>query len=232
MPNLEITNVDQGSVILSDAEHIDVVIAFPGADDYVDGTILARKQVEDAITGTADVGNTGDGTVTLASVVGGDIIPLVGDYNLEVVAAVTNGGVLKLVDPQGNTLANDLTMTPGAGAVTEFIVAGMKFTVTDGATDLIVGDKFALAVAADGKVVVFAEDGIGGAQLASMVLTYDVSAAGASNVAARAMVDGIVRREKLIIDGGGTVTDRIVDSLQNYGIIAQKVTELNVLDNQ
>lgn len=232
MSNLVIENVDQGTVIIADAIHDDVIIAFPGADTYVEGTILARKQVADAITATADVGNTGDGTFTAASVIAGDTVPLVGDYNLECVAAVTNGGTFKLEDPNGAILANDLVMTAGAGAVTVFYVAGMTFTITDGATDFIVGDKAALTVAADGDVVIFAVDGIGGAQVPSMVLTYEIVATGAADVAARAMVSGRVVHERLVIDAGGTVTDRIVDQLRDYGIVAENVTELSQLDNQ
>jgi hypothetical protein len=232
MANITIENIDTGSVIIEDEKFNDVILAFPGADTYAEGTILARKQVADAIVVAADAGNTGDGTVTLASVIAGDTIPLVGAYNLEVVGAVTNGGVFKLEDPNGAILANDITMTAGAGAATTFYLEGMTFTITDGATDFIVGDKFSLTVAADGDVVIFAEDGIGGAQVPSMVLTYEIKATGAADVAARAMVSGSVRREKLVIDAGGTVTDRIVDGLRDFGIVARSVDELNIADNQ
>ncbi len=231
MSNITTTNTDLGTVILCDEKFDDVLLAFPGADTYVEGTILARKQVADAIVVAAGT-NTGDGTVTLASVIAGDTIPLVGAYNLEVVAAATNGGTFKLEDPNGAILANDLVMTAGAGAATVFYVAGMTFTITDGATDFIVGDTFSLTVAADGDVVIFAEDGIGGAQVPSMVLTYDITTTGAEDVGARALVSGRVRRERLVIDAGGTVTDRIVDQLRDYSIVAQSVTELNILDNQ
>ena len=42
MSNINITNIDLGNVILSDAEFDDDVIAFAGADDLAEGTILAR----------------------------------------------------------------------------------------------------------------------------------------------------------------------------------------------
>lgn len=231
MSNLTITPNDLGTVVLDEAEFDDVLLAFAGAVTYAEGTILARKQVADAITAAADVGNTGDGTVTLASVIAGDIIPLVGAYVLEVVTAVVNGGVFKLTDPNGNIVANNLIMTVGAGVATIFTVAGMTFTVTDGATDFIVGDKFTLTVAVDGTVVPYAPAGLGGAQKPSMVLTYAVTATGAGNIASRAMVNGTVRREKLVINGGGTITDRLVDQLRDYDIVALSVTELNIADN-
>lgn len=159
MANLTITNNDIGDVVLKNAEFRDDTLSFPGADTYLDGTILARQKVAEAIVAAADAGNTGDGTVTLATVQAGSIVPVVGAYNLECVAAVGNGGVFKLEDPNGAVVATDITMTPGAGGATIVTVAGMQFTITDGATDFIVGDKFSLTVAADGKLVVYAAAG-------------------------------------------------------------------------
>lgn len=231
MDNITITNNDLSTVILCDAKFDDEILAFPGADTYVEGTILARKQVADAVVVAAGA-NTGDGTVTLATVAAGSTIPLVGAYVLTCTTAVVNGGVFNLVDPNGAIVAAGLTMTVGAGAATVFEVAGLQFTVTDGATDFIVGDSFTLTVAADGDMVIFATDGAGGAQIPKAVLTYDITTTGAADVAARVMVSGRVRREKLVIDAGGTVTDAIVDQLRDYSIVAQSVNELNILDNQ
>lgn len=233
--SLTITNNDLGSVVLGNPEFKDDLLIFGGAGTVLDGTILARKAVDDAIMVTPDGGNTGDGTVTLASVVGGPIVPLVGDYNLEVVEAVANGGVLKLEDPNGALVAEKLTMTVGAGASTIFEVGGMIFTVTDAGTDFIVGDKFALEVVANGKLIPFAIAGVGGAQIPKTVLTYDVTAAGAGDEAIRSMISGQVRKEKLIIDAdgdGSNITDAILDELRNYGITPVNVDELNIPDNQ
>ena len=231
MPDPIITNNDLGTVILADAISADIILAFPGADTYVEGTILARKQVAEAVTASAFTG-TGDGTVTLATVVAGQDVPIVGAYVLNCIVALTNGGTFELVDPNGAQVAGGLTLTVGAGAATVLEAGGLQFTITDGATDFAVGDTATLTVAADGDVVIYAVDGIGGAQIPSMVLTYEVTAAGAEDQAQRAMVSGRVRREKLVIDAGGTVTDSIVDMLRDYGIVAESVTELNILDNQ
>jgi len=89
--------------------------------------------------------NTGDGTVTVVSHI--KTFPLIeGDYVLECIVAVTNGGTFKLTDPAGNILDNSLVMTAGAGAATSFISNGLSFTITDGDTDFIVGDTFSLTV--------------------------------------------------------------------------------------
>lgn len=45
MVNLITTNLDLGSVILKDAQHIDAEITFAGADTFAPGTILARDDV-------------------------------------------------------------------------------------------------------------------------------------------------------------------------------------------
>jgi hypothetical protein len=235
MSNLIITNNDLGSVVYGPAEFRDETLAFGAADVAAEGTILARKEVVTAITVAADAGNTGDGTCTLASVVAGPAIPLVGDYTLECVEAITNGGRFKLEDPNGALISNNLIMTAGAGAATVFELAGMTFTLTDGATDFVVGDKFALTVDADGKLGYYATAGLGGLQVPTHVLTYAITVTGAENKAIRAMVAGKVRKERLILDAdgdGSNITNSILDKLRDIGIVPIDVTEVNVLDNQ
>lgn len=235
MTNLTITTLDLGSVILKEGEFRDELLTFSGAGTVLAGTILARKAVDDAITPVADVGNTGDGTCTVASVAAGSVVPLVGAYNLEVIEAVVNGGILKLVDPNGAQVGTNLIMTVGAGAATIFEVAGLLFTVTDGATDFIVGDKFSLPVVANGKMVPYAIAGAGGAQIPKGIVTYDVVAAGAGDEAIREMVSGSVRKERLIIDAdgdGSNITDAILDELRSYTLVSIDVSELNIYDNQ
>lgn len=98
-----------------------------------------------AITATPDGANTGDGTVTVLSATGS---PTPGDYVLECTAAVANGGVFNLTDPDGTVVAIGLTMTPGAGGATVIVTNGLTFTITDGTADFIVGDKFTIAAPA------------------------------------------------------------------------------------
>lgn len=235
MSNITITNIDNGNVILSDADFRDELLTFGAAGTAVAGTILARKAVDDAVVAAADGGNTGDGTVTLATVVAGDVVPLAGAYNLECTEAVTNGGVFKLVDPNGAIVATGLTMTAGAGAATIIESNGLQFTITDGDTNFVVGDKFSLTVAANGKMVPFVIAGAGGAQVPSQILTYDVVAAGAGDVAIRAGVAGKYRKERLVVDADGdasNITDAILDQLRDYGLVPIDVSEQNILDNQ
>lgn len=67
------------------------------------------------------------------------------------------------------------------------------------------------------------------------IITYDVTATGAGDIAVRAGVSGIVEIERLIIDadGDGTNIDAaVLDQLRDFTIIGQNVQELNILDNQ
>jgi len=116
------------------------------ADTYYPGMPLQYDFTVPSI-GTADVSNVGDGTVTAVSQVAG--VPLIiGVYILELVAAVVNGGVFKLTDPNGNVMNSNLSMTAGAGLATAFTVGGLRFTITDGATDftVVLPDSFTITV--------------------------------------------------------------------------------------
>jgi len=67
------------------------------------------------------------------------------------------------------------------------------------------------------------------------VITYDVVAAGAGDIAVRALESGRVRKERLIIvaDGDDSNIDAaVLDQLRDYKIIGENVDELNILDNQ
>lgn len=140
-------------------------------------TILAKNRIDTSVTVTADAGNTGDGTA--AVVLSGVGSPFVGDYNLECTIATADGGTFKIEDPNGNLIANGLEMVAGAGVATIFVAGGLKITITDGATDFIVGDTFNLAVAAgDGYLVPYDPDGIGGADIiAGLYMGASITAA-------------------------------------------------------
>lgn len=230
-----ITNVDLGNVELEGGKFRDEILTFAALDTFVAGTILARRAVALATTEAMDGGNTGDGTLTLATVVPGPVVPLVGTYTLTCTLAVTNGGVFQLTDPNGKIVGNQLTLTVGAGATTVFEVAGLEFSVTDAATDFVAADFGTIIVAADGKLVPFAIAGAGGEQNPMAVLTYEVSRGSGGDEAIRALVAGEVNKDRLIIDldgDGSNITDAILDALRSAGPVATDVTQLAQLDNQ
>lgn len=67
------------------------------------------------------------------------------------------------------------------------------------------------------------------------VLTYDVTATGAGDVAIRDMVSGSVRAQRLVIDADGDASNvdaAVLDQLRDYALVSIDVQELNILDNQ
>jgi hypothetical protein len=179
-------------------------------------TLMAKKPVTIPTTMTADGGNTGDGTVTAVAAAAGGT-PIVGTWELELITAVAHGGVFKLTDPNGNIVDNNLIMTAGAGLATIFTVAGIVFTVTDGAADFIVGDKFTLAVTANGKWVPFDPATVDGSEVPQGIyMGADITAAAlvAGDVIDNPITIHGIRfdADKLVFDDGSTTLDTLLSS--------------------
>jgi phage tail sheath gpL-like len=113
---------------------ISSVLEMPMKVGYTYGAVTAS-----ALTGT------GNGTLTAMTVTG---TPLPGAWKLTVNAAVANGGVWTLTDPNGTVISTTLTQTVGAGTATVFNAGGLQFTITDGATDFGLGASFTMTVPA------------------------------------------------------------------------------------
>lgn len=74
------------------------------------------------------------------------------------------------------------------------------------------------------------EDGIPKA-----ILTYEVTATGAGDVAIRDMVSGSVRAGRLVIDADGDASNvdaDVLDQLRDYSLVSVDVQDLSILDNQ
>lgn len=230
MPNPVNTAIDIGSVAIEGERFQDGLVNFAGAATYKAGTLLGRRPVSATVAASAVTG-TGNGTVTLATVLGGPIVPMAGVYTLKVITAAVNGGTWQLTDPAGNVIATNLVMTVGAGAATVFKAGGLQFTITDGATDFAVNDTATLTVSADGNFYPFEPaSGIAGAQFPIAVLTYDVTATGAGNVSAQVLVAGLVKKERLIVNStqdGSLITTAHLDMLRDYSIVVQSAKQLS-----
>lgn len=165
-------------------------------------TLMAKKPVTIPTTMTADGGNAGDGTVTLVAAAPGGV-PVVGTWVLTCTFAVTNGGVFKLEDPNGNLVADGLTLRVGAGLLTSFVVDGMSFTVTDGATDFAAADFFTLAVAANGKLVPFDATAVDGTEIPEGIFMGE-------DITAAALVAGDVVDNPVVFSGMKFDEDKLV----------------------
>lgn len=77
-------------------------------------------------------------------------------------------------------------------------------------------------VTASGKLKAWASASVDGSQIPLAVLTYEVVALAAGDIACRALVRGMVNKNRLIIaaDGNGNnITTALLDQLRDYAIV-------------
>lgn len=188
-------------------------ITILSGENLVAGAVIGKITLGSA-SATADAGNTGDGTMG-AITVGADA--QVGDYVLTITEAATNGGAFQVVDPAGDVV--------GIGAVgTAFTGGGLTFTLADGATDFVVGDKFTVTVAAgSGKWKEWdptATDGSAG----TVAVLYAATDASSSDARATAIVrDAEVNGNVLTYLSGATSDDKATAAarLADAGILVR-----------
>lgn len=160
-----------GEFLLSEANGTrsreEVVIA-AGSGILKAGTLIALITAANALTPTADGGNTGNGTIGSVTVTS---MAITGNYILTITEAAANGGKFELVDPTGALV--------GEGSVGQvFTGGGLTFTLSDGSTDFAVDDSFTLVVRANlGEYVPYDDDGTDdGRRAASGILFAPVDA--------------------------------------------------------
>jgi len=106
--------------------------------------------------------------------------------------------------------------------------------VFTGALTILVGTILA-RLTASSQLVPFVKGGSLGAEIPVSIATKDVTVTGAGTPPTRTLVSGKVRKERLIIQADGddsNIDDVVRDQLQQAGIVAINVQELQVLDNQ
>ncbi len=146
---------------------------------------------------------------------------------------MANGGVFKLEDPNGEIVADNITLRVGAGLITNISIAGLKFDVTEGATDFAAGDKFALNVVdEEGKWVPWVEDAYDGSGEAKGILPAEVVSTGAGDLERRILIAGEVHYEKLSVYVGGDIPQKAIEQLRDWGITVVKSQRNDILDNQ
>lgn len=205
-------------------------------------TVMGKIPVTVPTTGTADAGNTGDGTVTAVALAGGLTVPKAGAWLITCITAVTNGGIFSLTDPDGNVVRNDLTMTAGAGAATVFILpeVGLTFTITDGDADFAADDFFTVTIAANGKLTpwlpgavkpvgIYLGDSITAAALvAGNITDVAILAGGCCTVDSQLIVfDDGVSTVDTVLAGGQTVRE----ALAAIGIFVESTIDIDGLEN-
>ncbi len=175
-------------------------------------TLMAKKPVTIPTTGT--ITGTGNGTCTAVAAAAGSV-PIVGDWILTCTFAVAEGGVFKLEDPNGNLIADNLTLRVGTGLLTTFVAGGMKFTITDGATDFVAADLFTIAVTANGKLVPFDATAADGSEIPEGIFMGEEITA-AALVAADVVDNPVVfsgmkfDEDKMVFDNGADTIDTLL----------------------
>ena len=131
------------------------------------GDVLAREATGLTAASAADAGNTGDGTM-------GTVTPAVtakeGQYIVTIVEPATDAGAFTVEDPDGENV--------GTGTVAVAFSSDIGFTLADGATDFVAGDRFIITISqGTGLYKALPNDGT---EEAAGVLYADVDASAAA----------------------------------------------------
>ena len=126
-------------------------ITVKSGEDLNAGYVLAKETTAaGTAAGAADAGNTGDGAMGAVTV---SADAKVGLYAVTFLEPGLDAGDFQVEDPDG--------INVGTGSVAEvFTGGGVSFTMADGATDFVAGDRFVITVAqATEKWVALPDDG-------------------------------------------------------------------------
>jgi hypothetical protein len=134
---------------------------------YEAGTVLGKLTKGTATVAAVGAGtagaNTGNGTLTMDATAPVASSAKAGVYTAKCIAAAANGGTFRVTDPDGFVV--------GDVAVGATYTDDVKFVIADGATDFVVGDGFAITIAAgSGKYTALAPAAKTGAEIAAAVL--------------------------------------------------------------
>lgn len=232
MANITITTCDQSpSCILKNPEYREDTLLFGAADTWVVNTILARKLVNDTIAAAI----TGTGVWTVAGSTHASRTLQVGDYVCTAGTLSSGVGTWTMVAPDEQ---HEQFTTTAASDDLEFPNLGITITVTDpgSETNFVTGDIVTATVAAQTGTPLLAYDidGTNGAQVPVAILPYGVTVTAGGSVACSALVGGVIRQDKLVIDADGdatNVSDHVMDLLANAGFTTQLNTDVSTLDN-
>ncbi len=130
------------------SRHVNFLIA-DGSADFIVGDVFTIV----VATGAPAVVGTGNGIISGLSL-GPDA--KTGQYRVENIAAITNGGEFKVVSPDGDIVATGFIVAGAGGTLVLADQRQLNLTITDGSTDFLIGDFFEVFVfneLAGGKVV-------------------------------------------------------------------------------
>ena len=154
-------------------------------------------------TGTADSGNTGNGTVTNVE---GRRHLKIGDYTIECTASATDSGTFKVTDPDGKDIQTGIVIPVDDGYI-DFENDQIAGTVTVGATDFAVGDKFTVTVSIHPRQVkLLDKTATDGSSEPYAVLSEDLDAS-TSAVFGIGYIEGQFNERQLVFANGTDIED-------------------------
>jgi len=108
--------------------------------------------------------------------------------------------------------------------------------LTFSGSGVVVGGTLLARSTASGKLVPYVKGGsTDGNGVAVAVCPSNVASTGAGDVAIRAIVSGLLKKQKLVIAADGddsNIDAAVLDALRQFGLVAQDVEELDIPDNQ
>lgn len=176
------------------------------------GHVLGKVAVGTA-TGAAVSGNTGNGAI---SAVSAGATAKAGVYTANLIEPAANGGTFSVEDPDGVNVGTAVVGTPFAGPV--------NFTIADGATDFVAGDRFAITVAAgSGKYKEYNPANTDGSQTAVAILYASVDATGGDTEGVVIARHAEVNAEELIWFSGADANQKSagLTQLKTHDILAR-----------
>jgi hypothetical protein len=127
-----------GGFLVSEAEHFrsrEQIVVLSG-QVLKAGHVLGKVVVGASAVSAPASGNTGNGV--MGAVTAGNAAR-VGTYQLVIIEAAANAGRFEVADPNGLII--------GTGSVgVAFAGGGLSFTLADGATDFVAGDRFSITI--------------------------------------------------------------------------------------
>lgn len=167
------------------------------------GTVMGQITVGGATSAAKSGGNTGTGTLVLDVTTPVQANAKAGVYTVRNIEAVVNGGKFQVINPIGEDLGT-VIIPAGAGASVTFNNR-IKFVLTDGGTDFIVGDGFDITVAAgSGKWIPSVATATDGSQIPSAILA-DICDPSAADVNAGIYESGEFNQTAITFDSSWTV---------------------------
>ena len=191
------------------------VLAGSGSDRTLAIGEVFGKRTKSDVVAAADGGNTGDGT-TGAVTLGAKAEP--GIYTLTCITAAADAGTFQVQTPNGYRL-------PDLEVGQAYAGDHLNLTLSDGAADFVVGDKFTVDITGDNKVVALDLSGVDGSQDAAGIIAAAVTAPDGTDAEGLAIVRDAILADHAVVWPGGITAQQKTDAitaLEARGILIRK----------